>query len=84
MNKQGIRFAGIVGSFVSVIVIVMFASVIIGAFLFPYAINTWLVYMGKTAVVLWWHGALLGAIPGISQTSIPLAIVTYIAMLFLV
>jgi hypothetical protein len=59
-------------------------SGIIGAFCFPYAINTWLVFFGKTASVLWWHGFLLGYVPWIGQASLPLAAVTWILMLILV
>jgi len=55
----------------------------IGAFAWPYTINTWLVFAGKTAAVTWWHGALLSFVPVIDQLSIPAAVVTWIAMLFL-
>lgn len=58
-------------------------SVLIGAFLWPYAINEWLVYAGKEPTCRWWHGAGLGAIPGFGPFCVPIAIVTWIAMLFL-
>lgn len=55
----------------------------IGAICWPYTINTWLVLLGKTAVITWWQGALLGLVPGLGQAGIPLAVGTYIATLFI-
>lgn len=57
---------------------------IIGAFCWPYTINTWLVFVGKVPKVLWWHGFILGYIPWFGTLSIPAAIVTWVLMLFLV
>ena len=61
---------------------VLVMSGIIGAFCWPYAINTWLVFAGKAPVVLWWHGFILGCIPGFGQFSIPVAALTWILKLF--
>lgn len=58
-------------------------SGIIGAYLWPYSINSWLIFLAKPAKVLWWHGFILGIIPGIGAMSIPFAVITWIAMLFL-
>ncbi|MDD5651486.1 MAG: hypothetical protein PHF86_13910 [Candidatus Nanoarchaeia archaeon] len=58
-------------------------SAFIGAFCWPYAINTWLVFADKDPVVLWWHGALIGLVPAFGQLSLPVTIITWIAMLFL-
>lgn len=58
-------------------------SAIIGSFCWPYTINTWLEFSGKDPVFLWWHGALIGIVPAFGQASLPLAIITWIAMLFL-
>jgi hypothetical protein len=58
-------------------------SAIAGAFLWPYTVNTWLAFFDKAQAVAWWHGALLGVIPGIGQAVIPLAVITWVAMLFL-
>lgn len=55
----------------------------VGAVTFPYMINTWLVYFGKEAVVVWWQGGLLGFVPVIGQIGIPGAVITWIIMLFL-
>jgi len=56
---------------------------ILGCWLWPYSLNTWLVYLGKEPVVVWWHGALLGIAPFLGKTTIPIAIATWILMLFL-
>jgi len=59
-------------------------SGIIGAFCWPYALNTWLAFLDKTIVVLWWQGLLLGCVPIVGQWAIPAAVTTWILMLFLV
>jgi hypothetical protein len=59
-------------------------SAIVGGLCWPYAINSWLAFAGKPQVVLFWHGALIGFVPWIGQLSIPAAIITWIAMLFLI
>ena len=64
-------------------IIVMTVSAIIGAFLWPYSINTWLIYFHKPPVFQWYYGAILGFIPGIGQLTIPIAVITWIAMMFL-
>jgi len=63
--------------------IVLSISAVIGAVLWPYTINTWLVYFGKQPVFTWYYGAILGFIPFIGQLTIPLAVITWIAMMFL-
>ena len=81
------REAGLIGIFgASFVAMLLFlgGSAIIGAFLFPYVINSWLAFFGKLAVVTWWQGAIIGIIPGVGQTSIPLALATFILMLILV
>lgn len=70
------------GFFTWIGILVIFG--IIGAFCWPYAINEWLVFFGKNPVVVWWQGALLGICPAIGQLSIPVAVLTWIIMLFLV
>ena len=56
---------------------------IIGALLFPYIFNAWLVYTGHTAVFLWWWGFILGNVPYCAKASIVGAIFTFIFMLFI-
>lgn len=63
---------------------IMFICAVVGAFLWPYSINSWLVFFNKPATVVWWHGAILGFCPFIGQVTIPVAVVTWILMLFLV
>ncbi len=65
------------------IFIFLIVSGIIGAFCFPYALNTWLGYFNKPETVLWWQGMLLGFVPIIGQLSIFAASLTWIIMLFL-
>ena len=78
---KGIILAcGGVGIFFVIFFVVTFA---IGALLWPYTINSWLVYSGKTPSVEWWMGGLMGMVPGVGYSCIPAAFVTFILMLFL-
>lgn len=65
-----------------IILIVLCIFAAIGAVCWPYTINTWLVFFGKPATIVWWQGALLGFVPGLGQVSIPAAVITWILMLF--
>ena len=67
-----------------VVLFVLIICAFVGALLWPYTINTWLVFFEKTPSITWWHGALLGFCPFIGQATIPIAIVTWILMLFLI
>lgn len=69
---------------ITVLFVIALISAAIGAFVWPYTINAWLVFFGKPPGVLWWHGALLGLVPGLGQFAAPLAIMTWVLMLFLV
>jgi hypothetical protein len=64
-------------------VIIMLVCTVVGAYLWPYSINTWLVFFGKEPSVVWWQGALLGFCPVIGQATIAVAVVTWILMLIL-
>ena len=64
--------------------IIMIISAAIGAWLWPYSINTWLIFFDKTPQIVWWHGILLGFCPLIGQSTIPIAVITWILMLFLI
>lgn len=66
-----------------VFVIVLCISAVVGAICWPYTLNTWLVFLGKPAAVLWWHGILLGFVPAIGQSSLVLAVLTWLIMLFI-
>ena len=71
------------GKFI-VFVIVLAIGAAVGAFCWPYTINSWLVFMGKAPHIVWWQGALIGFCPFIGQLSIPAVVVTWILMIFLV
>lgn len=72
-----------------IIILVLFAIVwcgilapIFGA-AWTYSLNTWLVYFEKPKIGFFWIGYILGAIPGVNAASIPVAVITFIAHLFL-
>ena len=73
------------GSFEALIVVVFILIVcaVFGALLWPYTINTWLVFFGKQASLVWWQGMLMGFCPGLGQVTIPAAIITWLLMLFI-
>lgn len=56
---------------------------LVGALLWPYSINAWLVFFGKAPVVVWWHGVLLGFCPIIGHATLPVALITFVLMLIL-
>ncbi len=56
---------------------------IIGIWVWPYAINSWLVFYGKSPSIVWWQGFLLGVYSPLGKIGILAAIVTWIAMMFL-
>lgn len=56
----------------------------IGALLWPYTINTWLIFFGKAPVITWWHGAIMGFLPILGPVTVGSALVTWLLMLFLV
>lgn len=58
-------------------------SGIIGMFCWPYSLNSWLVFFGKVPSIVWYHGFLLGILPVFGQASIPIAIITWILMMFI-
>ena len=65
------------------ILVIFLSGILIGAFCWPYSINTWLLYVHKTPSVVWWQGALIGLVPGIGHLGLPIAVITWVAMLFL-
>lgn len=81
LTSFGVRlFAGSLG--VCGVIALLILPGIIGALCWPYVFNTWLVYTGKSACVVWWHGFLLGFVPRIGGMAIPAAVTTWILMLF--
>jgi hypothetical protein len=75
--------AGMIGGGLVVGIFFICIFGIIGMFVWPYTINSWLIYYGKVAQVVWWHGFLLGFIPKLGILGIVLAVFTWIAMMFL-
>jgi len=71
---------GGMGVWLAVVVGIAFG---IGAVLWPYTINTWLVYNGQEPILEWWMGGLMGLVPGLGQSCLPAAFITFILMLFL-
>ena len=65
------------------ICVALIISGLVGMLCWPYTINTWLIFFGKPAGVLAWHGFFLGLAPFLGQASIPAAVITWILMLFL-
>jgi len=66
-----------------IVFIIMVVCAAIGAFLWPYTINSWLVFFDKTPAVTALHGVLLGFCPIIGLATIPAAVVTWGLMLFI-
>ena len=64
-------------------VIFWFLSGIVGMFTWPYAINSWLLFAGKEATCTMLNGFLLGMVPVLGRWGLPVAVVTWLAMLFL-
>ena len=79
------RFNGLELLAAQAVVIVMFVvvSMAVSSFLWPYSLNEWLLYTGKEPTVHWWHGAIIGILPPLGFISIPLALITFVFMLFL-
>ena len=61
----------------------MLIGAAIGAFTWPYTINTWLVFLGREPAIVWWQGSLLGFVPFVGHASIPAAVITWVLMLFI-
>lgn len=66
-----------------IILLLVFSSAIVGSFFWTYAINSWLLYFGKTVQVSWYVCGLFSLIPHIGWFSIPVSFVTYILLLFI-
>lgn len=75
----GIASLGIGG----IILIGLFGWLILPPFLWPYTVNSWLHFFGVNWTMTWWMGYLFLFIPYVRRMMIPLAIVTFILMLFL-
>ena len=67
----------------AIVVVILAVCAAIGAVLWPYTLNSWLVFFDKAPVITAFHGMLLGFCPVIGQATIPAAVVTWILMLFI-
>lgn len=65
------------------IIVAMIGSLVVGTFLWKYNIDTWLLYAGKPTQVAWYTCTIISVIPHLGYLSIPVALITYISMLFL-
>lgn len=67
-----------------VILVFLAISAVIGGFCWTYSINAWLDFFNKDGGIVFWQGCLLGFVPYLGQASIPVAVITWILMLFLI
>lgn len=65
------------------VVFALLVSALIGGFAWTYSLNTWLVFFDKEPIIVFWQGMLLGLAPVVGQSSIIVAIITWILFLFL-
>jgi len=77
------RIIAVFGGMSLFLIIAFSLTFCIGAWLWPYTINSWLVYSGKPEAVEWWMGGLMGLVPGVGQSCIPAAFITFVLMLFI-
>ena len=70
-------------TYIIIIFVILTLSALIGGFVWTYSINKWLVFFGKEPSLVFWQGALIGFAPYLGQASIPVAIITWVLMLFL-
>lgn len=48
-----------------------------------YSVNFWLAYLGKEPALHFWQAFIIGIVPGLGQTSLLCAVVTFILSFFL-
>ena len=78
--------AVLAGGGIATVLCLIFFWGIVGIWVWPYMINAWLIFFGKTAQILWWHGFIIGfllSLVGIRVIAVILALATWIAMMFL-
>jgi len=83
MILEGIGLGSLVVGGVALMITLNCIFGIIGIFVWPYVINSWLIFYGKTAQVVWWHGFLLGVVSPLGKLGIILALLTWIVLMFL-
>lgn len=65
-----------------ILIVMVAVGGILGGFLWPYTINTWLDWAGKESAIGFLSGFGVGCIPGFGLGCIPLAVITWIADFF--
>lgn len=83
MTKLKLDFTSLAGMGIFALLCVIALSFAVGAWLWTYTINTWLVYCAKAPVIAWWQGGLLTFLPVVGKLCIPAAVFTWVLMLFL-
>ena len=63
------------------LLIVVLILALVGGFCWTYTINTWLLFLGKVAILKFWQGMILGVL--LNGLTIPATVITWILMLFL-
>lgn len=71
------------GTVFYVALVTLVIGALVGAVLWPYTINAWLVFFHKPPTVVWWQGAIIGFLPIIGHATVPVAFVTWVLMMFL-
>ena len=82
-NADLVGVLGILFLYLVIFALIFSVSGLIGGFLWPYCINTWLHWAEKPETVKFWHGFLIGMVPGVGGLSIPAALLTFIVNLFM-
>lgn len=83
MGRPRARLITLISANLLFIVIICLISGLVGTFCLPYAVNSWLMYFGKEAVVTKLNGFLFGLFPPIGFLSFMATFITWILMLFL-
>jgi len=63
------------------VIFMIFASVIIGAFTWPYVLTALFAWGGKVVFVPWWVGAIIGCIPYIGRPVIGMAAALFVFLI---
>ena len=64
------------------LLVVLFIRAAICCFCMQYAVNEWLVHVGKLPQFLWWYGLPLALVPWATPPIVFAAIVTFVATFF--
>lgn len=76
------KVKGHLGAVIFAYFIVMLICAVLGGLVWPYVINSWLIFFGKPATAAFYHGWALGFIPHLLSLGVMLAVCTFIFFLF--